>query len=119
MEIIITTLINNPVLFGLAILVNVFVSLFKDITEGICLGKGENPSKGISGIVFRNLLIVMVIVFSFTGTFTLCQLGVVKPLDDSYFATSIVVSVMSIVFYDIGVKEVLNWLKNKFIKKVN
>lgn len=117
METIIATLINNPVLFGLAIIVNVFVSIFKDVTEGICIGKGEDPSKGVSGIIFRNLLMVMVLVFAFAGTFTLCQMGFVVPLDNSYFATSVVVSIMSIVFYNVGIKEVMEWLKGKFIKK--
>lgn len=118
METIITALINNPVLFGLAFLVNILVSIFKDITEGICIGKGEDPAKGIPAVIFKNILLLMVIAFSYTGTFWLCKMEYITPIDNSRFTTSIVVAVMSIIFYNIGVKDLLVWIKEKLnIKK--
>lgn len=117
MEAIITALFNSPVLFGLALLVNVLVSVFKDILMGVCDSKGIDLTKSISGVLFKNLLILMVIALSYTGTFWLCKLGHITPIDDSRFTTSIVVAVMSIIFYNVGMKELIEWIKNKFMKK--
>lgn len=117
MDAIIAALTGNPVLFGLALLVNILVGVFKDVTEGISKGKGLCPDQGIPAVLFRNLLIIMVLGLSYTGTFWLCKLGYIMAIEGSTFTTAIVVAVMSMFFYTIGVKDVIEWAKGKFIKK--
>ena len=116
MEQIITTLTNNPILFALAFVLNSIIGTLKDIVVeklDLVKGKGDTPEKGIHQMIFRNILLLLLLGISFVTTWGLCNAGFVSPIDNNTFNTSIVVTILSVIMYEIGVKDIMGYIKGK------
>jgi hypothetical protein len=115
MEEIISTILNNPVFFAISFIVNIFVKIIKDIIEGTDLikSKGDTPEKGLPTIIFRNFLILLTIMISFGATWISIKLNLIPMIGGSIFSSSIINAVIAIILYEIGIKDILNWIKNK------
>ena len=103
----------------IALFLNVAIKLIKDSVEGFFTkGKTPAPDFGVAGFVFRNIILVALMGISFGSTWLLAKSGFISIFSDSLFLTSAWSSVLSILMYEIGVKELMDLLKNLLKKKL-
>jgi hypothetical protein len=112
----ITTLFSVQYII-IALLINIIVFGLTDTYKVLFTsGEGENPKQGLPKIVIRNIMMTIVFLLSFGLTWLLVFYDQVKLISSSVFITSSWCAIMSTLTYNIGIKEVMMMIKNKFKK---
>lgn len=103
----------------LALFINMVIfCIFNNIKSIITKGKGVDSDFGLPEIIVRNLILSFVFGFSFISTWFMVQWNYIQIFDDSIFLTSAWSAVLSTITYNIGMKEVLSWVKKFFKNKI-
>ena len=109
----------TPEFLILALFLNIAIKLIRDSIEGfLTKGKSPAPDFGVAGFIFRNIILVALMSISFGSTWLLCKYKFIAMFADSLFLTSAWSSVLSILMYEIGVKEIMDAVKNLLKKKL-
>lgn len=101
----------------LCLFINVIVFIIKNgISDIITKGEGKNPEEGFRKTIVDKLILSMVFIISFLLTWFIGTLGYITVLNDSLFITSAWIAILSVATYEIGVKEILGYIKKALIK---
>lgn len=101
----------------LAIFINMIVFFIYTNIKGLMVkGTYPVPNFGIPKILIRNIMMSIVFIVAFGSTWALSSFGQIVLLNKSIFLTSAWSAIISIITYNIGVKELLNAVKMMLMK---
>lgn len=99
----------------IALLINIILFIITDTYKSILtIGKGQDPKRGLPVVVIRNILMILVFIVAFALTWILVHYGQIALIGTSIFMTSSWCAILSTLTYNIGIKEIMKLLKNKY-----